>query len=73
MKMVSWNARGTNASTKRRGIKSLICKEDPDLMVIRDIKRQEVNRKFVSSIWRSRFKAWALLQVVGRSGGILII
>ena len=73
MEMVSWNVRGNNSSAKKRGIKSLICKEDLDLVAIQEIKRQEVDRKFVSSIWRSRFKAWALLQVVGRSGGILII
>ena len=28
---------------------------------------------FVASIWRSRFKEWTLLPVVGRSGGILVI
>ena len=73
MKIFSWNIRGSGSSSKRRAVKEAICKVDPDIVVLQETKREEVNRSFVGSIWRSRFKEWILLPAVGTAGGILIM
>ena len=73
MKILSWNIRGNGSSIKRRAIKNVICKINPDLVVLQEVKRKLINRAFVASIWRSRFKEWVVLPAIGRSGGLLII
>ena len=57
----------------RRSIKEVISKEDPDMVVFQEVKKEIVDRRFVGSIWRSRFKEWILLPLVGSSGGILLV
>ena len=56
MKLFFWNIRGSGSPSKRRVIKEAICKANPDIIVLQEIKRDKVERSFVSSIWRSRFK-----------------
>uniref|UniRef100_A0A803QQM3 Reverse transcriptase domain-containing protein n=1 Tax=Cannabis sativa TaxID=3483 RepID=A0A803QQM3_CANSA len=58
---------------KRAAIKATICKANPDLVILQEVKRATVDRRFIGSIWRSRFKAWILLPALGRSGGTLLI
>ena len=72
MKIMTWNVRGSG-SYRKRSIKEVICKEDPDLVVLQEIKKENVDRLFVGSVWRSRFKEWLLLPSFGRSGGILLM
>ena len=73
MKILSWNIRGSGSPTKWRAIKKVVCKLNSDLVVLQEVKRESIDRTFVASIWRSRFKEWVLLPSIGRSGGILII
>ena len=49
------------------------CKNNLDLVVLQEVKRESIDRAFVASIWRSRFKEWVVLPSIGRSGVILII
>ena len=56
MKILSWNIRGSGSSTKRGAIKNAICKINPDLVVLQEVKRDLINHAFVASIWRLRFK-----------------
>ena len=42
-------------------------------MVLQEIKRNEVDRRFISSLRSSRYKVCILLHSAGRSGGILLI
>uniref|UniRef100_A0A803QD86 Endonuclease/exonuclease/phosphatase domain-containing protein n=1 Tax=Cannabis sativa TaxID=3483 RepID=A0A803QD86_CANSA len=58
---------------KRIAIKATICKANPDLVILQEVKRAMVDRRFIGSIWRSRFKAWILIPAIGRSGGKLLI
>ena len=51
----------------------MICKVDPDMVVLQEVKKESVDRRFVGSIWRSRFNEWTLLPSVGRLGGILLV
>ena len=73
MKIMTWNVRGSGSYRKRRSIKEVICKEDPDLVVLQEVKKEHVDRRFVGSLWRTRFKEWLLLPSQGRAGGILVI
>ena len=54
---------------KGEPLKKTICKINPDLVVLQEVKREEIDRAFVASIWRSRFKEWVVLPSIGRSGG----
>ena len=66
MKILTWNIRGSGSSCKRRAIKKTICKINPDLVVLQEVKREMIDRAFVASIWRSRFKEWVVLLSIGR-------
>ena len=68
MKLLFWNVRGTGSSAKRRAIKNVVCKVNPNIIVLQEIKKETVDQCFVASIWRSRFKEWTLLPTVGSSG-----
>ena len=73
MKIFSWNIRGSGSASKRRAIKEAIGKANPDIVVLQEIKREEVGRSFVGSLWRSRFKEWIVLPAIGSAGGILVM
>ena len=51
----------------------MICKEDLDLEVLQEVEKENVDWRFMGSIWRSRFKEWLLLPSQGRYGGILLM
>ena len=73
MKIIKWNVRGCGSQRKRRSIKEVISKEDLDILVLQEVKKENVDRRFVGSVWRLRFKEWILLPAVGRAGGILLV
>ena len=73
MKILSWNIRGSGSQNKRRAIKKTICRINPDLVVLQEVKTEVIDRGFVASIWSSRFKEWVVLPAIGRSGGIVVI
>ena len=72
MKILTWNIRGNGSSRKRRAIKNSICKVNLDLIILQEVKRETIDRAFIASIWRSRFKEWVVFPSIGRSGGVLI-
>ena len=41
---------------KRRSIKRLLCKVNPDMVVLQEVKREAANRHLIGSLWKSRFK-----------------
>ena len=61
MKILTWNIRGSGSSCKRRAIKKVICKNNLDLVVLQEVKRETIDRAFIASVWRSRFKEWVVL------------
>ena len=73
MKILSWNVRGTGHPDKRRGIKSLVCKVNLDILVLQESKRIYIDRRFIGSIWSSRFKEWVSLPSIGAPGGLVIV
>ena len=73
MKILTWNIRESGSSCKTRAIKKDICKNNPDLVILQEVKRETIDRVFVASVWRSRFKEWVVLPSIGRSRDILMI
>ena len=61
MMILSWNVRGSGDPEKRRGIKALVCSVNPDLLVFQEVRRSNVDRSLVGSVWSSRFKEWIYL------------
>ena len=55
MKIMTWNVRGSG-SYKKRSIKQVIGREDPDIVALQEVKKEYVDRRFIGSVWRLRFK-----------------
>ena len=72
LKLLSWNVRGVNKSTKRKVIKSVIRKQKVDLFCIQETKVQVMSDRVVSSLGSGRFLDWKALDACGSAGGILI-
>ena len=73
MKIITWNVRASGSHRQRRSIKHVIGREDSDIVVLQEVKKEYVDRRFVGSVWRSRFKEWILLPSIGSSGGNLLM
>ena len=56
MKIFSWNIRGSGSSSKRRAIKEAIGKANPDIVVLQEIKREEVSWSFVGEFMEISFQ-----------------
>ena len=72
LKLLSWNVRGANESTKRKVIKSIIKKQKVDLFCIQETKVQVISDRVVRSLGSGRFLDWKALDACGSAGGILI-
>ena len=72
LKLLSWNVRGVNESTKRKVIKSVIRKQKVDLFCIQETKIQDMTDRVVRSLGTGRFLEWKALNACGSAGGILI-
>ena len=65
LKILSWNVRGTNDSSKRKIIKSIIRKQKVDLLYIQKTKIQAMSERVVRSLGSGRFSKWRALDVTG--------
>ncbi|RVW85331.1 hypothetical protein CK203_045523 [Vitis vinifera] len=72
LKIISWNVRGANDSSKRKIIKNYIRSQRVDLMCIQETKIQEMSEGIVRSLGTGRFLDWRALNAEGAAGGILI-
>lgn len=70
MKIISWNMQGLGSRRKIMVVKDFLQHENPDIV---KRKREVCDRRFVSSVWTTRNKAWTSLPTCGASGGVLII
>lgn len=60
-------------NSKQVGIKNLILKHNPDLVLIQETKRVNFDPIFMKSIWSSKNVGWIFVESFGRSGGMLIL
>ena len=50
----------------------LLCHENPDVVLLQEIKRELCDKRFVGSVWKVRNKEWAVLPASGASRGVTI-
>ena len=72
LKIIIWNVRGANDSSKRKIIKNYIRNQRVDLMCIQETKIQEMSEGIVRSLGLGRFSDWRARNAEGAAGGILI-
>ena len=73
MKIVSWNVRGVGSLRKRGVIKEYLNRINPDIVVLQETKKEEMDERWVGSLWKARFRNWVALPSIGRAGGIIIL
>ena len=72
LKVLSWNVRGANDSSKRKIIKTFIRNQKVDLLCIQETEIQPMSEGVVRSLGSRRFLDWRALDAEGVAGGILI-
>ena len=72
LKLLSWNVRGANDSSKRKIIKTFIRNKKADLLCIQETKIQPMSKGVVRSLGSGRFLDWRALDADGAAGGLLI-
>jgi len=72
MKILSWNVRGANDSSKRKVIKTFIRNQRVDVICIQETKIQAMSDYIARSIGSGRFIEWKAVNAEGASGGILV-
>ncbi|XP_059599050.1 uncharacterized protein LOC132255193 [Vitis vinifera] len=72
LRIISWNVRGANDSSKRRVIKAVIRSQRVDLFCIQETKFQTLSEGLVRSLGSGRWSNWVALDALGSAGGILV-
>ena len=72
LKILCWNVRGVNDSSRRKLIKAVVRSQKVDLLCIQETKIKSMSEGVVRSIGVGRFLDWRTLDASGSAGGILI-
>ena len=72
LRLLSWNVRGANDSSKRKVIKIVIRSQRVDLFRLQETKIQAMSEGLVRSLGTGRFLDWGALDAYGSAGGLLI-
>ena len=72
LRLLSWNVREANDSSKRKVIKAMIRNQRVDLFCLQETKIQSMFEGVVRSLGFGRFLDWGAMDVHGSAGGILI-
>ena len=72
LRLLSWNVRGANDSSKRKVIKAMIRSQRVDLFCLQETKIQAMTEGVVRSLGTGRFLEWGALDAHGSAGGVLI-
>ena len=72
LRLLSWNVRGANDSSKRRVIKAVIRSQRVDLFCLQETKMQLLSEGLVRSLGSGRWSNWVALDVVGSAGGMVV-
>ena len=72
LRLLSWNVRGANDSSKRKVMKVVIRSQRVDLFCLRETKIQAMSEGLVRSLGTGRFLDWGALDAYGTTGGLLI-
>ena len=69
LRLLSWNVRGANDSSKRRVIKAVIRSQRVDLFCLQETKIQTLLEGLVRSLGSGRWSNWVALDALGSAGG----
>ena len=72
LRLLSWNVRGANDSSKRRVIKVVIRSQRVDLFSLQETKIQTLSEGLVRSLGSGRWSNWVAMDALGYAGGMLI-
>ena len=72
LRLLSWNVRGANDSSKRKVMKAVIRSQRVDLFWLRETKIQAMSEGLLRSLGTGRFLDWGALDAYGSAGGLLI-
>ena len=72
LRLLSWNVRGANDSSKRRVIKAVIRSQRVDLFCLQDTKIQTLSEGLVRSLGSGRWSNWVALDALGSTEGMLV-
>ena len=72
LRLLSWNVRGVNDSSKRKVVKAVIRSQRVDLFCLQETKIQAMSEGVVRSLGTGRFLDWGALDASRAAGGILI-
>ncbi|RVX18605.1 Transposon TX1 uncharacterized 149 kDa protein [Vitis vinifera] len=72
LRLLSWNVRGANDSSKRKVIKAMIRNQRVDLFYLQETKIQTMSEGVVRSLGSGRFLDWGAMDAHRSAGGILI-
>ena len=72
LKLLCWNVRGANDSSKRKLIMAFVRNQKVDLLCIQETKIQLMSEGVVRSIGAGRFLDWRALDAFSSAGGIMI-
>jgi hypothetical protein len=73
LNLISWNVRGLNDGAKRTRVCNLLQLWKADVVCLQETKLTAVTHSLVCSLWRCRYVDWIGLDVVGASGGIILM
>ena len=72
LRLLSWNVREANNSSKKKVIKALIRSQMVDLFCLQETKIQAMSEGVVRSLGTGKFLDWGALDAYGSTRGILI-
>ena len=73
MKILSWNVRGLGRGDRRLVVNELICNNKVQIALIQESKIASMTMRIVREVWGSKFVKWVTLEMVGSTGGILML
>ena len=73
IKILSWNVRGANDSTKRKLIKVFLKTHKVDVVYLQETKWKSCSRRLIRSLAPSRFVDWVASYSKGASSEIVIM
>jgi DNA phosphorothioation-dependent restriction protein DptG len=72
-KILSWNVRGLNNSTKQEDVKQIINSVKPDIVCLQETKLAAINQSTIKNVLGHDYdNSFAFLPAVGTKGGILL-
>ena len=73
LKILSWNIRGANDSSKRKVIKALLRSQKLDLFCLQETKMQVMSDDVARSLGTGRFLGWEAMNATRSTGGVLVV